>query len=361
MATLYMHIGSSKTGTSAIQIFLGENMKALEEQGIAFPIFDIQYPTIRKQRNAHFMVDKTEEQDANYEHILEQIKELAAKNERIILTDESIWNNPKNVKRFSKDMKEAGIELKLVVYLRRQDLYLQSQWAQNVKENMTIDFYNYTKQFRIKMNYYEQLCKLRDIVGAENLLVRPYEKQQFAEGNLLIDFMKTVGIEKTDAFVFQEKADNLSLSGIYLETKRMLNRNEAFATRANFIVPYLYQVMEMNDDVQFYSANKFFTYDQQMEFLSQYLEGNEMVAREFLGREDGVMFYDEIAKIEGASETFTTEEYMDVMAQIVLLQQAKIEALNRKRLEAIAKKQRKEALTFGQKVKRKIKKIVNRK
>ncbi len=361
MTTLYMHIGSSKTGTSAIQIFLGENIKALDEQGIAFPIFDIQYPTIRKQRNAHFMVDKTEEKDANYEHIVEQIKELSTKYERIILTDESIWNNPKNVKRFAEDMKQAEIALKLVAYLRRQDLYLQSQWAQNVKENMTIDFYNYTKQFKIKMNYYDQLCKLRDIVGAENLMVRPYEKQQFAEGNLLIDFMNTVGIERTDSFVFQEKADNLSLSGIYLETKRMLNRHEAFATRANFIVPYLYQVMEMNDDVQFYSANKFFTYDQQMEFLSQYLEGNAMVAREFLGREDGIMFYDEITRIEGSSETFTTEEYMDVMAQIVLIQQEKIDKLNRKRLEAIAKKQAKETLTFSQKLRRKIKKIIKKK
>lgn len=361
MATVYMHMGSSKTGTSAIQVFLGENQKALEEQGIAFPIFDIQYPTIRKQRNAHFMVDKTEEREENYECIVGQIKALCKKFERVILTDESIWNNPRNVKRFAKDMEAEGITLKLVAYLRRQDLYLQSQWAQNVKENMTIDFYNYTKRFRIKINYYEQLCKLRDIVGMENLLVRPYEKQQFAEGNLLIDFMNTVGIEKSDSLVFQKKANNLSLSGIYLETKRMLNRHEEFATRANFVVPYLYQVMEKNDDVQFYSANRFFSYDQQMEFLAPYLEGNELVAREFLGREDGVMFYDEIAKSEDADEAYTTEEYVDVLAQIILIQQKKIDRLTQKKLEYIAKQQGKETLTFVQKVKRKVKKMAKKK
>ena len=178
---------------------------------------------------------------------------------------------------------------------------------------------------------------------------------------MIIDFMNTVGIEKRDNLKFQEKANNLSLSGIYLETKRMLNRHEAFATRANFVVPYLYKVMEENDDVQFYSDNKFFTYDQQMEFLTPFLEGNASVAREFLGREDGKFFYDEIVKNEGTEETYATEEYMDVMARIVLIQQEKIERLKTKLENAQAALQKKQPVTFSQRVKRKIKRIIKRK
>ena len=57
MATVYLHIGSQKTGTSAIQQFLLMNEEKLHQEGIAFPSFAIPYDSkYRHRRNAHFLV-----------------------------------------------------------------------------------------------------------------------------------------------------------------------------------------------------------------------------------------------------------------------------------------------------------------
>ena len=54
MKTLYLHIGTSKTGTSAIQIFCKDNQETLKKQGYYYPIFDFKYFNVKKVRNAHF-------------------------------------------------------------------------------------------------------------------------------------------------------------------------------------------------------------------------------------------------------------------------------------------------------------------
>lgn len=41
MKTLYLHIGTPKTGTSAIQIFCKDNQETLKKQGYYYPIFTL--------------------------------------------------------------------------------------------------------------------------------------------------------------------------------------------------------------------------------------------------------------------------------------------------------------------------------
>ena len=60
MSVLYLHIGTPKTGTSAIQAFLGieKNRGVLEKNGFSFPLFT----DFRKEddavlvRNAHTLI-----------------------------------------------------------------------------------------------------------------------------------------------------------------------------------------------------------------------------------------------------------------------------------------------------------------
>ena len=53
MATIYLHAGMPKTGTSYIQHFLWDNEEALQEQGYVFPHLD-PFPTIGRARNGYF-------------------------------------------------------------------------------------------------------------------------------------------------------------------------------------------------------------------------------------------------------------------------------------------------------------------
>lgn len=329
MTVLYLHIGTPKTGTSFMQAFLRNNEAALKEQGYVYPDFDFCYPGIGKNRNGQFMNKKFDLAGVNYENCVRKIGRCAEEYENILISEESLWNNGGRIPQFVEDMKKKEITVKILVYLRRQDLYLQSQWAQNVKETMSKSFVEFAETTKVKLDYYDRLKQLESLVGTDGLIVRVYEKQQF-EGtlhNLCSDYLQSVGIRFTDDFIYEDKLTNPSLSGIYLETKRMMNRNPQFATKQNFIVPYFQAVMKDREAVTSFSANRYFTYEQQMDFLEKYRESNERIAREFLHREDGILFRDEIRHNGEEQTEYKAEDYMDVATELILKQREKIEAL----------------------------------
>ena len=149
-STVYLHIGTAKTGTTAIQVFLRENQDALAKKGCMFPIWDRKFKGVRIERNAHFLSRLMKEEDFK-EECLCQIEELANQYPKIILTSEGLWNHAGDRKEFWVDLKErlnrSDIELKMIVYLRRQDLYVSSFWAQHIKglEMKAFTFSGYLK------------------------------------------------------------------------------------------------------------------------------------------------------------------------------------------------------------------------
>ena len=56
MPTLYLHIGTPKTGTTALQNFLPANEEVLEQHGICYPDFGFRYAGLGVHRNGHFLV-----------------------------------------------------------------------------------------------------------------------------------------------------------------------------------------------------------------------------------------------------------------------------------------------------------------
>ena len=50
MKTLYIHIGTPKTGTTSLQHFCTENAKLFEEQGYCYPIFPHKFKYINIMR-----------------------------------------------------------------------------------------------------------------------------------------------------------------------------------------------------------------------------------------------------------------------------------------------------------------------
>lgn len=68
MATLYIHIGTPKTGSTSIQNFLKMNEQALERHGVIHPVIDIPEITpksYRTYRNANFLVFESRLQDGD--------------------------------------------------------------------------------------------------------------------------------------------------------------------------------------------------------------------------------------------------------------------------------------------------------
>ena len=89
MNTLYIHIGTAKTGSSALQSFLRKNNKVLEEKGYCYPKFPFYYENVSKNRNGYFLRgEKLGNKGANFGECMNIVREAFEKCPNVILSDE---------------------------------------------------------------------------------------------------------------------------------------------------------------------------------------------------------------------------------------------------------------------------------
>lgn len=341
MSTVYIHVGTPKTGTSAIQVFFTKNRKLLKEKGVCYPDLGFDFPGIKSNRNAHclnaYIYDENHKRLRNRERetaeqALEKLIGMLDRFPNFVLSDEQIWNNKdintERLNHYKEKLAEAGADLKIIVYLRRQDLLIQSYWAQQVKENMTTSFSDYLvskKAKYFKLDYQKRLQEMADAVGRENMIVRVYEKQQYYGGNIISDFLHLFDLEMTDEYKQSDHVVNASLEGACLEVKRLLNNNPRFTTKLNFVVPMLTTIQQEMVGEGGYSTSKYFSEKEHAEFLEKYREGNEEIARDYLGREDGILFKDEVVtEGDGEAETYSAEEMVEILGKIIVMQRDRI-------------------------------------
>lgn len=348
MFTVYLHIGMPKTGTSYIQKFLHDNNKILNKKGYCFPNFGITFDGIEVYRNGHFLVcqmkNETGNRDYNSEEKIfnscfEKIKKLSKKYSKIIISDESIWDSS-NL-NYSGDLwslllkkaQEYNFKIKVVVYLRRQDLFIQSFWAQQVKGTCQLDFNEYikTNDFKfIRLDYYTRLMEIASFVGKNNIIVRPYEIEQFKNSSLVNDFLESIGLQLTEDYYLPPKRINISLEGAYLETKLRVNKAyEPLRIRRGFLIGDLKKVMNNNKkNPELAKRVNYFTYEEQLKFMEQYKTENQQVAKEFLNKEDYILFVNEIIKNEAESGVdYTHEQILGILGKVITNKNKEIERL----------------------------------
>lgn len=245
--TLYLHIGTPKTGTTSIQHFCYNNREVLLQKGYLYPGFPFSYANKGKYRNGLFLeavfcdndgIRQREQEEENFKSGLQILKELFINNNNIILSDEGIWTacfNRKRgmplIRRLKEEAVQSGYNIKIIVYLRRQDDFLLSWYNQVIKHNITTKntltweeyFDNYNKY--INLDYLSCLKKLERIFGRENIIARRFDKNYFKENSLISDFLDIFGIEADNSFQAEENHSefNKKLSENACEIKRIIN------------------------------------------------------------------------------------------------------------------------------------------
>lgn len=330
MSTVYLHIGMPKTGTTAIQYFLTDNPVTLKKHGICFPDFNFRFPSVGVRRNAHFLacsyVDENGKKDVSrpieqYASIMDQIEKLGKEYDKLILSDEALWRarsrQPEFWERLKRDLAERGLDLCVIVYLRRQDSFMESLYRQKVKESATQkDFHSYLSYIAdiYPLDYPAYMDMLSGILGKENLFIRIYEKGQYkgAEHNIFSDFLDIFGLTLQDGFEIRQREQNISLDGIRLDIQRILNPLSKVSFMDKYIPPYE-TVYESTHETPYetqalmkglrelqgfaitqenYTPTTLFDPEEQKAFLGRFAESNKRLATEYLGRKDGILFYD---------------------------------------------------------------------
>ncbi len=301
LENLYLHIGMTKTGTSALQNFLMDNNDVLEKNDFCYLKFGVDFLEIGPHRNGHFLLYVTgEEMEEEYNACMGKLREAINEKKNIILSDEGIWywqNIKKWWNAFKDWTKELGINIKFVVYLRKQEDWIESTWNQRIKgfrkRTETFDDFLKSDDFeKLPLNYEKSLSRLESLVGIDNLIVRSYDFKQFVNGNIYEDFLSILGLSMTDEYVIQERVANASMPLDAIEVKRMINCNSSYfnAKGVNF---YNLVIADAYDDITvgYKKERETMFSDETLSMIrNKYKKGNEIVARKYLNRDDGVLF-----------------------------------------------------------------------
>lgn len=303
MKTLYLHIGTPKTATTAIQHLCQDNQEVLNKYGYCYPQFPYYYTNIGKWRNGHFLIgfqyDENGERDekkekAIYEEAFANIYACFEKYDNVILSDEGIWHYAYDRgrtmwKTVGQEARKGGFEVKVIVYLRRQDDFLFSWWSQQVKAGMVpSSVYTWeaiSKELPfIKPDYCEMLDKITEHIDKKNIIVRRFDKTGFYGGSIYADFLHSIGLEYTDEFKIKTETPNLSLTKNNTEIKRILNTLPELDENSN--KQFRKILCDCSKTSPSDSGYSMFSEEETHKFLARYEEGNRRIAKEYLGEDE---------------------------------------------------------------------------
>lgn len=297
--TVYLHIGMNKTGSSAIQHYLSSNRQKLVAKGLL-------YPQVGCLNNAHYElstllgfanskpapvdVDSTFmrafKKSLKDEVIKSPMMELVFSSEYFVLMRPLVA-----VKAFFEDY-----NVKVIVYLRRHDKWWVSAYNQAVRTvasppwGRTFKAYlKYSKNKNPSIgNYRLLLDRWAEAFGKENLIVRPYERQQNEPG-LVYDFMRAIDKER----IVQEVApvDVRINNSIGMSTLAFVDACQRARIDPEIRASLIRYALDNQDPV-----NDALSIDPGLlaDLAVRHQDDYDYIAREYLGREDGQLFYEKL-------------------------------------------------------------------
>lgn len=235
MPTVFLHIGAPKTATSTIQSILSRNYQQLRENGILYPraclsgdahhalacdliethqgfaMPDLWYGEIPRQ--------------ASWQLLRKEIEENREGLEKVILSTELLFGQDHRLQDMLAEIKThlQGFDIKVVVYLRRQDQLYSSLYNQDVKgarqwPGSAYELYE-THQL-LRNDYVTLLESWANAFGRENILLRSFEKQQWVDGSVFADFCTAIEIPLFRG-TFNDQNESIGATQLYV--KRCLN------------------------------------------------------------------------------------------------------------------------------------------
>ena len=318
--TLYLHIGTPKTGTSTIQHFLKENAIRLMINGIYYPEFNLSQAWGGKDSiDGNF--GWFTRVDLPIDRKIEKIVQCFEKSNKVLLSSENVWFEIKDKPEFLRLLNKHGIEVKVIVYLRKQVDYLESQYREcirlilssepvelacNPESGILGGVYGY-------LDYYSVLEDMAQVIGRENIIVHPYERTQFVNNDIIEDFMSIFKVSLTSEWHMPSKQYNPSMNNNALWIKRYMN--QSFKAQQNKLNSIFYDILLADGTVkQGEKVKSLIPYNTRCEMMKQYWECNKMVAERYLHRDNGILFVENIS--EESEEEFDGEKVLGTFVKV---------------------------------------------
>lgn len=291
---VYIHIGMNKTGSTALQAWFLEHRKVLASD------YGLLYPQCGFERGAHYglsdmlgfahVINKQTFTFPSYTLFRQRLSLEAhkVKCRSICFSSENfvINRDPAVVKALFKKY-----QCKIVVYLRRHDSWFESAYRQTVKMVRNPQYppgvnafiqrtcnraINYT-------NYRILLDKWANVFGLDNIIVRPYEREQIPLG-IVPDFLETIGHQGAKV-LGNGNQNNRSLSKLSTQILETAQRAGLTDSEFDIVLKYVTTHDQIDDGHSFLPPKR------RRKMVENYQNQYEYIAQNYLKRPDGRLFY----------------------------------------------------------------------
>lgn len=222
MATAILHIGTPKTATTSLQAFFHANRELLADAGVCFPIMPFQNARSGKFVNGAFLYELQylvrpknsllfTPMSLDLRRSLRVLGKLGKSGANTLLSEENLLSPELNWHRIVSILKECGFDdLRVIVYLRRQDAMLLSMWKQACEGGYHYYMTDSLRSFcdfdfnRSWGRYAERLLHVQSCLERGSIVVRRFDRNRFVGGDIYHDFCDAAGIPWNDAFTIPE-------------------------------------------------------------------------------------------------------------------------------------------------------------
>lgn len=302
-----VHIGTEKTGSTSIQSLLRGNRRALGRHGFAtsrqlgarsqIALAVVALPDDTRWRAHRVLGLETAEDVQRFRDdrraALE--RELAGRAGTLLLSCEQLSKlppDPANVRRLTDWLDGLVSEVRVLVYLRRQDSLLVSLYSQALKSGRTAPLSVPDEMAAgpgSKFDYAATLSRWADVVGEQNVSARVFERSALVGGDVIDDYLDVIGMDGADLTLPDRKNPRLDAHGA--EYLRLFNRH--VPDRSSGPDPARGDVSPAVTMAAHAGPPIALDPEQARGFVERFAAGNAQVARRFCGRPDGRLFSEE--------------------------------------------------------------------
>ncbi|MBI1261047.1 MAG: hypothetical protein GC184_04930 [Rhizobiales bacterium] len=343
MKKLWLHIGTHKTGSTSLQNFFFRNRQKLAKAGVYYPAEGSYF--YRGELSQSLLSHSLRNAKPDYLPANLKIDRAACEGNMrrdieksdcpaVLVSSEHFSHSATlaQVESIKKCFAPVVSDMQVIVYLRRQDHLIESAYNQLTTAGInTLPFRTWLDQSLkggIKnFSYDDRLHLFAEVFGKSNLHVRVFEKSQLHPSGLIHDFMKLMGIEDLSEFELVPSL-NRSMPPEFIETLRC-----ASAAHPDVQLRKILCKLMRASPIRGLDPSDYTLFDAALrkQVLDTCRGSNERIARDFLNREDGVLFHETETPDIPTYPGISVERMGEIFSKILLQQQMAKEKILRER------------------------------
>ncbi|PPB80783.1 hypothetical protein LV82_01515 [Albidovulum inexpectatum] len=197
MRRLSLHIGTHKTGSTAIQAaFDGYSWgdaryASLEFRNHSIPFYTVfsgKHQDYHIWRSANLTPAEIEKKKQQLHRLIES--EIGSDTRHLIVSGEDIsLIDHKGIEAIADLCSKANRKVDVIVYVRDPVSFTQSDFQETIKSGSVLARPPY-------MNYRNRIEKFLTIFGADHVTFRHYDRSKLVDGDVVSDFSEVIGVRK---------------------------------------------------------------------------------------------------------------------------------------------------------------------